>query len=147
MVLFSTASFTDWNSSLRLVTPRTISLPANIAFTLIDGWLATPRMAIPSVKVRPEKPISSFNNCFPISGVRDEGNPFVLRLGMLRCAIIIPDRPALIYDWKGKSSIESSRSLLCAIVGNVLCESSDVSPCPGKCFATAITPPSSKPRA
>ena len=72
---------------------------------------------------------------------KDEGKLlFDSRLGTFKCAIITDPKPCLINDLYGYNSTSRILFLLNAIVGNVLCESLDVSPCPGKCFAHANIP-------
>ncbi len=58
------------------------------------------------------------------------------------CAVMIDCTPASIAARNGSSATSSSSST----TGSARCESTDVSPCPGKCFAHAATPAPCSPR-
>ena len=60
--------------------------------------------------------------------------------------VMMAGMPASTARRKGSNSHFSSSSLLFSTRGNPRCESTEVSPCPGKCLPQAITPPSSVPR-
>ena len=61
------------------------------------------------------------------------------------CATIIEPMPASTIERNGTSSTFSNRSREKFIIGKPRCESTAVSPCPGKCFAVAKTFPDCKP--
>mmetsp|Transcript_24432 Transcript_24432/g.53334 ORF Transcript_24432/g.53334 Transcript_24432/m.53334 type:complete len:280 (+) Transcript_24432:672-1511(+) len=62
------------------------------------------------------------------------------RAGTVTCASMMAATPASAAAWKGGSSTCCRRGRSCARVGSSRCESLEVSPCPGKCFAHAATP-------
>ena len=63
------------------------------------------------------------------------------------CATITPAAPAAMPVLNGASSTASSRSRGCGTTGRPRCESTSVSPWPGKCFSVASMPASCRPRA
>ena len=54
--------------------------------------------------------------------------------------------PAARPARNGGSSTRSRRARGCAMSGSPRCESTSVSPCPGKCLRVATTPPACRPR-
>jgi hypothetical protein len=60
-------------------------------------------------------------------------------------AVMIVATPAWIALRNGGSSTSSSRERECSTTGSARCESTSVSPWPGKCFAQAATPSSCRP--
>ena len=62
------------------------------------------------------------------------------------CALITVVAPAAKAALNGRSSRRSSVARSAVTSGLVKCESSDVSPCPGKCFGVDATPAPSDPR-
>ena len=60
--------------------------------------------------------------------------------GTPRCPTITEPTPASIAARNGTSSTASSRSRPASSRGSARCESTWVSPCPGKCFAVASSP-------
>ena len=65
---------------------------------------------------------------------------------MLKCATITISTPSTTSFLNGYISRESSLSLVKGSTGSPKCESTSVSPCPGKCFAEPAIPPSRIPR-
>ena len=61
------------------------------------------------------------------------------------CAVITMPAPASMPAANGTSSTESSRAMFPVTVGSDECESTSVSPCPGKCLIAATTPASCEP--
>ena len=57
------------------------------------------------------------------------------------CAVMIVSTPVRIADRNGGRSIASSCARVCVTSGSPKWLSTAVSPCPGKCLATAATPP------
>jgi len=65
--------------------------------------------------------------------------------GRETCAVITASTPASIARRNGRSSTASSSLRLLSMTGRPRCESTSVSPCPGKCFAVVIPPASRAP--
>ena len=118
--------------SLPAIKARTSNSPGSKAF-------ATPRMFSASVKIRPLYPnllISSestirFDN---VEGSLISGS----RAGTAKCATSIPPIISAVLR-KGYISMSFRRLMSWSTSGSARCESTWVSPCPGKCFPTAST--------
>ena len=96
-----------------------------------------------SVTISPLKPSFFISKPSTISGERVAGMFGVLSTaGNEICATITDFTPFSIALLKGTSSTLSILFISLFITGKSLCVSISVSPCPGKCFAVAITPPS-----
>ena len=59
---------------------------------------------------------------------------------------MIDATPSSTAARNGSSSTSRSRSGACSTTGSAWWESTEVSPCPGKCFAQAATPSACRPR-
>ena len=103
-------------------------------------------MSMASVKMRPPNPISSRSSSVSTAGASVAGVRAPVISGTVMCAVMIAPRPASTARRKGSSSTESMRSRLTRMTGSEMCESTPVSPWPGKCFAVAIAPWSCRPR-
>ena len=68
------------------------------------------------------------------------GNPEGSKWGTFKCATITALVPALMPCAKGSKSVERNVASECDTVGNSMCESLSVSPCPGKCFTQLNVP-------
>ena len=104
-------------------------------------------ISMQSVMIKPVKP-SAFRNS-PVSTFLDSvagklGSDSIA--GKITCAVIIASTCASIAALKGANSIASKRSRTCGTNAEPICESVDVSPCPGKCLAQRNMPPAFKPR-
>ena len=122
------------------------SAPANNAATQLFIEELAPFISRASVNINPSKFIFSCSKSVVITFDNDAGVPLLSNAGTERCPTITPESPASIYCLNGTKSILSNVDWSCDTVGNALCESTDVSPCPGKCLLTDNTPPSSRPR-
>ena len=116
-----------------------ISFPAKNARTSASPsgkYFTTAFISIASDTTRPLKPSESFKTPVTIGRDNVEGKFFVeSNAGISIWAIITPLMPALIACLKGYSSSVSSRFLLKGNKGRSRCESTLVSPWPGKCLA------------
>ena len=124
------------------------SFPANSAFTSASpgGVLSvTPFIFMASVKQMPRNPKVPFRRLSTMIGEREAGTPVLSKAGTFRCEFMMAGTSASIKARYGYSSMESSLLRECEMVGNALCESVSVSPCPGKCLATGNTPPAMEP--
>ena len=117
------------------------SIPAFSADTqLLAPCTEAPFMASPSLHTIPSKFSFSFSSPVTIAFDSDEGVPELSSSGTLRCPTIIPDIPLSMYILNGSMSTLSSCDRVWVMVGSALCESTLVSPCPGKCFPVVSTP-------
>ncbi len=99
-----------------------------------------------SVKISPLNFRFRFKTCVTILGESEDGILAVESYtGTCKCALITPIKSSLISFLKGYSSIFLNRAFECLMTGKEKCESLSVSPCPGKCFPTAIIPYSCMP--
>ncbi len=67
------------------------------------------------------------------------GRPESSSAGTTMCAVMIDSTPASIADSNGGRSMLSSSSRVWSITGRPVCESTLVSPWPGKCFEVEAT--------
>ena len=124
------------------------SIPALIAPTQLCGVpknFCTAFISIQSLITKPEKPSSFLSKSVTIFFDIVAGTSLSIA-GNTMWEIVT----ALKGEWtafaKGISSTLSSSARVLRTVGSVKCESTEVSPWPGKCFAELNTPPSAKPR-
>ena len=122
---------------------RITSEPASSALTAASPrWniLSTAAMSMASVNTRPPNPISSRSSEVSTSGARVAGVRAPVISGTVMCAVMTAPSPTSTARRKGRSSTESMRSRLTRITGSARCESTPVSPWPGKCLAVAMAP-------
>ena len=138
------ACITEAIAFFRFLGTSSTSFPANRASAhTLSECDAMPFISRASVNTNPPN-CNSWHSVFDMI-LCDTDAGWSLNSGTCRCPTMTPATPASIPFLKGGSSIESRRSLLNFSVGKALCESTLVSPCPGKCLHTAITPPSCRP--
>ena len=89
-----------------------------------------------SVRISPVNPSPSFSKVVVILCERLAG--LSSKAGTLRWPIMILPTPASIAFLKGAMSESKRASLVFRISGSEICESVEVSPCPGKCLAQLI---------
>ena len=95
---------------------------------------------------RPSKPSSRRSSCSPTAGESVAGAPEASRAGTAMCPSMTASTPAASSWRKGRSSTESSRARSPETVATARCESTAVSPWPGKCLAVVSRLPSRAPR-
>ena len=124
---------------------------SNISFPAIkacaqrsSAFFEIPFISSASVNTSPEKCSSLRNNEVMTSEDIEAG--FSSSSETCKWPIITPPTPASTAFLKGYNSTLSKRVRSKSSTGNTWWESVSVSPCPGKCLHTAITPPSSSPR-
>ena len=125
------------------------SLPAKKASrSAIPGskCFVTPFISIASVYTIPSNP-NSLRNTSTIVGPDNVVGLFsrASRAGTFRCATITEVAPCVTNCLNGYNSMLSRRALVWGIMGKSLCESTSVSPWPGKCFRQDMTSTSCMP--
>jgi hypothetical protein len=145
-----TASRTDASAASVTGDISRTSAPASSARTATSPGgkpFATPPISSASVITSPWK--WSWSRSTPVS-TRSESvagmSGFGSSAGTARWPVMIASTPALMAALKGTNSTAFSRSSPAVTSGSCRCESTEVSPCPGKCFAVAMAPFSSTPR-
>ena len=98
-------------------------------------------MSSASVTIRPLKPSSSRSTPVRIAWLIVAGAPLGSTAGNTTWAVMIVSTPAAMAALKGGRSIAWNCSRLCVTCGSPKWLSTPVSPWPGKCLATAETPP------
>ena len=109
-------------------------------------YFFTPCISSASVKVNPWYPIVLRIRPVTFFGEIEVALLAVLSMaGIYKCAIITLPIPALNISRNGYNSNESNCAIVLLITGKSRCESTDTSPCPGKCLAQAMIPASCRP--
>ena len=125
------------------------SIPALIAAAAlfaVPKYVCIAFISMQSLITKPLNPSSSFNKPVTIFFEMVAGNCSSMA-GKRICEMVTAGScPVLMTCAKGAISISSSSALDLRTAGNVRCESTDVSPCPGKCFAALSSPPAVSPR-
>ena len=120
------------------------SAPARIAWTgaTFGGYVdVAPAMSSASVTIRPLKPSSSRSTPVRILWLIVAGAPDGSTAGNTTWAVMIVSTPAAMSALKGGRSIDSNCASVWVTCGSPKWLSTPVSPWPGKCLATAETPP------
>ena len=120
------------------------SAPARIAWTgaTFGGYVAVaPAMSSASVTISPSKPSSSRSTPVRILCVIVAGAPDGSTAGNTTWAVMIVSTPAAMSALKGGRSICVELLQGVGHLGSPKWLSTPVSPWPGKCLATAETPP------
>jgi len=108
----------------------------------------TASMLSASVTMRSSKPRSSRRRPVVTFSEREAGTDASgSSSGRARCPVITLPMPPSSTCRNGTSSSESSRARSKRSTGSAMCESTSVSPCPGKCLTVAMVPPARAPSA